>query len=210
MHITNSIFSIPNCEQIIIDKLADISVCVRVSVPVFVFATYSVPKYSLLLLLPEAFLFPGVATANHRFPFYPILCIFYSDTKIFTYISKMNIFLVSKNTLAGPTKLKKIVWGLRCYVVCNQIRLLELCNQCYKQSINRIQFLNIEGISMWNFIKCGVTVRIWPGFKEKQAVLNLATGCGLVRILSLHHTPAGNAIKEGRRLKLRLIARSLL
>ena len=32
----------------------------------------------LLLLLLTASPFSGVATANHRFPFYPILCIFYS------------------------------------------------------------------------------------------------------------------------------------
>ena len=32
------------------------------------------------LLILTAFPFSGVATANHRFPFYPIFCIFYSDS----------------------------------------------------------------------------------------------------------------------------------
>ena len=36
--------------------------------------------YNLFLLLFTACPFSGAATANHHFPFYPIFCIFYSDT----------------------------------------------------------------------------------------------------------------------------------
>ena len=43
------------------------------------FLYFSIFFFFLFLLL-TAFLFSGVATANHRFPFWHILCIFYSDT----------------------------------------------------------------------------------------------------------------------------------
>ena len=83
-------------------------------------------KHDLPLLLLLAFPFSGVATANHRFPFEPILCIFYSDTNNFEnmmYAHKMGkTWLLNTAYLEISSKTEGSSWRWRTSSLQNRCR----------------------------------------------------------------------------------------